>query len=215
MSGDKIRLLTPKPRSTWFTVTCILAWSAAAALAVPLGIWPAMGGVALVLGAFLLLVERPALVDQLKPNPRHVFLGGSIGCMMAGVTYLVYPPLSHTLPVIPADTARLYAAFRAPSQVVVWVLLIPVILGEEMVWRGVVQSSLVSLLGAWRGVALTAIVYALTHVALGSPVLIAAAFSCGLVWGALRAATSSLVPSLMAHLLWNILVLLWLPLDAR
>ena len=47
----------------------------------------------------------------------------------------------------------------------------------------------------------------------GSPVLVAVAFFCGLAWGTLRATTASLVPTLVAHLLWDVLVLLWLPLD--
>jgi len=50
---------------------------------------------------------------------------------------------------------------------------------------------------------------------LGSPSLVVAAFACGLVWSALRAATGSLVPTLVAHLLWDFAVLLWMPLDAR
>jgi hypothetical protein len=36
-----------------------------------------------------------------------------------------------------------------------------------------------------------------------------------MAWGALRAASASLIPSLLAHLVWDILVLLWLPLDVR
>jgi membrane protease YdiL (CAAX protease family) len=39
------------------------------------------------------------------------------------------------------------------------------------------------------------------------------AFLCGIAWGALRAASKSLLPPLVAHLVWDVLVLLWLPLD--
>ena len=56
---------------------------------------------------------------------------------------------------------------------------------------------------------------AVVQAPLGSPSLVLAALSCGLVWGALRAATASLVPTLVAHLLWDFVVLLWLPLDAH
>ena len=134
---------------------------------------------------------------------------------MAVATYLLYPLFARIVPVIATDTAQLYAAFRAPSFVVASVALVPVIVGEELVWRGVVQASLVERLGSWRGVALAAVVYALVHAPLGSPVLVAVAFFCGLAWGTLRATTSSLVPTLVAHLLWDVLVLLWLPLDTR
>ena len=81
--------------------------------------------------------------------------------------------------------------------------------------QDVVQTALVGRFGAPGGIALSACVYALAHVPLGSPVLVFAALACGLCWGALRAATSSLVPALVAHLLWDVVVLLWLPLVSR
>ena len=77
------------------------------------------------------------------------------------------------------------------------------------------QASLVRHLGAWRGVILAAVLYALVHAPLGSSVLVSVAFFCGLAWGALRATTASLVPTLVAYLLWDVLVLLGLPLDMR
>jgi membrane protease YdiL (CAAX protease family) len=69
--------------------------------------------------------------------------------------------------------------------------------------------------GPWPGVTLAALAYALAHAPAGSPLLVAIALLCGLAWGTLRATTSSLVPSLLAHLVWDVLVFLWLPLDAR
>lgn len=123
--------------------------------------------------------------------------------------------LARILPIIATDTALLYSAFRAPSPLVASVALVPVIVGEELVWRGVVQASLVRRLGIGQGVALAALAYALVHAPLGSPVLVAVALLCGLVWGTLRATTASLVPTLTAHLVWDVLVLLWLPLDSR
>jgi len=40
------------------------------------------------------------------------------------------------------------------------------------------------------------------------------ALGCGLVWSASRSITGSLVPALVAHLIWDIAVLLWRPLDS-
>ena len=55
--------------------------------------------------------------------------------------------------------------------------------------------------------------HALAHAALGSGLLLVVAFLCGIAWGALRAASKSLLPPLVAHLVWDVVVLLWLPLD--
>lgn len=215
MNGHATGAVTVKSRSTTLAFASIAAWLAAAAIAGPLGIWPAVGGAAVLLGVAVLLFDRPATTVLLRPSPSLVLLGATAGGLMAAATYLLYPAVARLVPLVATDTARLYAAFQAPSRIVASTALVPVVVGEELVWRGVVQASLVRRLGAWRGVALAAVVYALVHLPLGSPVLVAVAFSCGLAWGALRATTASLVPTLVAHLLWDMLVLLWLPLHTR
>jgi membrane protease YdiL (CAAX protease family) len=213
MNGPVTSAVPAKSRSTTLAFASVAAWLAAAAITGPLGIWPAIGGAAVALGAAVLLFDRPAATALLHPSPRLVVLGATAGGLMAAATYLLYPVLARLVPLIATDTAQLYAAFRAPSPVVASTALVPVVVGEELVWRGVVQASLVRCLGTWRGVALAAVVYALVHVPLGSPVLVAVAFCCGLAWGALRVTTASLVPTIVAHLLWDVLVLLWLPLQ--
>ena len=215
MKGDATSALSSRTRSTSLAFASMVVWVAAAASAGPLGIWRAIGGAAVALGVAVLLFDRPASTALLQPSPRLVLLGATAGGVMVAATYLLYPVLARVVPFIASDTAQLYAAFRAPSLVVASVALVPVIVGEELVWRGTVQASLVQRLGAWRGVALAALAYALVHAPLGSPVLMVVAFFCGLAWGALRATTASLVPSLVAHLLWDVLVLVWLPLDIR
>jgi membrane protease YdiL (CAAX protease family) len=215
MIGDATGILSRKSRSAALALASVVVWLAAAASTGPLGIWVTIGGTAAALGLAVLLFDRPASTALLRPSPRLVLLGAAAGAVMAVATHLLYPPLARVLPFIATDTTQLYAAFRAPSLVVASVALVPVIVGEELVWRGVVQASLVQRLGASGGVALAAVVYALVHAPLGSPVLIAVAFFCGLAWGTLRATTASLVPTLVAHLLWDVLVLLWLPLDTR
>ena len=153
------------------------------------------------------------MADAEGGRPRLAII--SLGGLMVAVTYLLYPVLARLAPFIATDTVRLYSAFRPPSLVIASVALTPVILGEELVWRGVVQTVLVRRFRAWGGVTLAAVAYALAHAPLGSPVLVIVALLCGLFWGALRATTSSLVPTLVAHLVWDFLVLLWLPLDSR
>ena len=214
MNGRGTRAETAKSRSTTLAFAAVAVWLAAAASTGPLGIWPPIGGAAVALGVAVLLLDRPASAALLQPSPRLVLLGASAGGVMAAATYASYPVLAHLVPFVATDTARLYAAFRSPSPVVASIALVPVVVGEELVWRGLVQASLVRHLGAWRGVILAAVVYALVHAPLGSPVLVAVAFFCGLAWGRLRATTASLVPTLVAHLLWDVLVLLWVPLDA-
>lgn len=194
---------------------CVGVWVAAVASAGLVGVWIANGGAAIALGTAVLVLDREASRKVLVPSLQRILVGAAVGGVMAAATYLLYPLLTRIAPFIAADTARLYAAFRAPSLAIACLAIAPVILGEELVWRGVVQSALVRRLGSSGGVALAAGVYALALAPVGSPILVLVALACGLTWGTLRAVTGSLVPTLVAHLLWDGLVLLWLPLDSR
>jgi CAAX protease family protein len=206
---------TVRPTTTSLALACVVVWLVASASAGALGIWLALGGASVALGVAIFVFDLATALRLLRPNVRLVLVGAAVGWSMAAATYLLYPVLARALPFIPTDAARLYASFRAPPLVIAALALLPVILGEELVWRGVVQTALVRRLGSWRGVTVAALAYALAHAPLGSPVLVVVALSCGIIWGALRATSASLVPSLLAHLAWDILVLLWLPLDAR
>lgn len=198
---------------TAVALVCIALWGAAAASSGRIGVWLALGGAATVLGLTAFVLDRHGFRDLLRPNARLGLLGVAAGVAMAAATHLVYPVLARLVPFIARDAAELYDAFRSPSWAVAALVLAPVILGEELVWRGAVQDAFVRRLGPAGGVFLAAGAYALALAPLGSPILVFAALLCGLSWGALRAATGSLVPPLLAHLVWDALVLLWLPLD--
>ena len=213
--SDDLGASTVRSTTTSLAVACVVVWLVASASAGALGIWLALGGASVALGVAILVFDRAASLRLLRPSVRLVLIGAAVGWSMGAATYLLYPVLARVLPFIPTDTARLYASFRAPPLVIAALALLPVILGEELVWRGVVQTALVRRLGPWRGVTVAALAYALAHAPLRSPVLVVVALSCGMAWGALRAASASLLPGLLAHLVWDILVLLWLPLDAR
>jgi membrane protease YdiL (CAAX protease family) len=160
-------------------------------------------------------VDRNRLERLLRPSAGLIAVGAAAGGAMTAVSHVLYPIVARHVPSIAAEAATLYAAFRAPSRAVATIALAPVVIGEELVWRGVVQAALVERVGRRGGVFLAAVTYALAQAALGSTLLLMVALLCGIAWGALRAASKSLLPPLVAHLVWDVLVLLWLPLDGR
>ncbi len=209
MNGDVSEGAARDAGSASLAAACVVVWVVAASTGPG-----ALGAAALALGAAVWVLDRAATRGILRPRAPLVLLGVVAGGSMAALTYLLYPILARVLPFIATDTALLYSALRAPSPVVASFALAPVVLGEELVWRGSVQSAIVRRLGSRTGVALAALAYGLAHAPLRSPVLVAVAFLCGIVWGTLRAASASLVPTLVAHLVWDVLVLLWVPLVA-
>lgn len=201
------------PANPLLALICVVVWLAAGACAELVGIWVAMGSAALALGLAVLVFDHAASRRALRPSVRLVAIGLAAGAVMSVATYLAYPLVTQLFPLVATQTAFLYAAFRVPPAFVAALVLVPVIVGEELVWRGVIQTALVARFGRVRGVILAAFGYALAVAPLGSPVLVFVAFACGLVWGALREASHSLVAPLLAHMLWDLLVLVWLPLD--
>ncbi|NQW04985.1 MAG: CPBP family intramembrane metalloprotease [Acidobacteria bacterium] len=207
-------------KSTMLAVICVVAWTAAAALSGTFGIWVAVGSVAVILGVLIAARDLSGVRSALRPTMSLVAIGLAVGGAMSAATYVLYPMVLSAVPSIASDTASLYASFRAPAAVVTWIAFVPVVIGEELVWRGVVQGAIADRLrfadrswpGMLVGVVAIAVVYALAHAPIGSPVLVLVAFGCGLVWSALRAVTGSVAPALVAHLLWDVLILMWLPL---
>jgi len=198
-----------------FALVCVATWLAAAVSAGPrgiwLGIWLAVGAASVMLGAAASLLDGASVAQQLRPTGRLLLIGAGAAVAMLAATYVLQPMLARAAPAVARETALLYAAFRGPSPVVAALALGPVVLGEELVWRGVVQAAFTRRFGQVAGVGLAATTFALAHAPIGSFYLVAVALGCGAAWGALRAITGSLVPSLVAHLIWDAVVLLAVP----
>ena len=68
--------------------------------------------------------------------------------------------------------------------------------------------------GRVAGIVVGAAIYALAHGATRNPLLLAAAFGCGLFWGWLYAATDDLVAPAVSHLAWDAMLLFAFPVIA-
>lgn len=176
--------------------------------------WFAVGGVSVLMGGYLLATNTAKCREALRPHVVPALIGAAVGITMAVATYGAYRVLLRIAPYMALDTAHLYSAFRAPSAGLSAVALTPIILGEEVVWRHVVQTALTERWGPRLGVVCAALAYAFVLLPLRSPLMLIAGVGCGLVWSTLRATTGGLVAPLVAHLVWDAVVLIWLPLDA-
>lgn len=86
-------------------------------------------------------------------------------------------------------------------------LFLPIIPGEEIVWRGAVMLPLVERWGRVVGICVAALLFAAAHVMLGTVPILLAAVALGAVWGALTIWTRSLWPALVCHLVWDLMIL--------
>jgi uncharacterized protein len=120
--------------------------------------------------------------------------------------------LRQLVPPIEEYIRSLYAVRFQTSPPVILVALFLIAPAEELFWRGFVQNRLMRRYGEWNGIVLMSVMYAAVHLWAWNPLLIAAAFFFGLFWGWCFLKFDSLVPNLISHLCWDILLFIIAPL---
>jgi hypothetical protein len=199
-------------------------WLFCFALLPPLGSWtpfaiagPALTGLALFSDADTRALLRPSFLT--------VALGLGVGLLMAALTHVAFAAVTGLVPQALTATERLFdllhvgdftPAARAG-------LIVVVATCEEVIFRGAIAGP-----PAGRDdpvlhcpgrndlsrVVPLAVVYALATATLRSEILVVSAFACAIVWSLLRVATRSLVAPIVAHVVWDLFVLVMWPLVA-
>lgn len=200
------------------------AWAVSFAVLARLGTWTpfALAGIVLAVAA-LLFGAVPA--TQLRPSPRTLGAGLAAGVLMVLLTHLAFAVVASRSPEVRSATARLFNLLNVGgfSREARAGLIAVIATCEEVLFRGALPRpddahGRRRLLGVARldivQVVIFAAGYALATVTLGSPLLVACAFACAAVWGFLRFATGSLVAPIVAHVLWDLGVLVVWPLAA-
>lgn len=193
---------------------CIAAFCVAMGLRESLNIWIGTGAAAV--ASFLLLrrLPEPPAIRVEEVTPSSVIAGLVVGTGMAIATWILYPPSAELVPAISREVPKLYALLRQPpGPLWAFPVLVLVVAAEEWVWRGLAIRIFLRRMGPTAAVVVAAVIYVLPQVAFRSPLLVVVAFLCGIVWGALRVWTRGLAAPLIAHLLWDLLVFVWFPVE--
>ncbi|WBL17275.1 MULTISPECIES: CPBP family intramembrane glutamic endopeptidase [Sutcliffiella] len=99
-----------------------------------------------------------------------------------------------------------------PKQWWHYVLLLIIIPGEEIFWRGYIQKKCMQMYTPKLAVLVASALYAVAHIWSGNVMLVAAAALSGLVWGYLYVWTKNLTVVILSHFFFNLFLLLILPL---
>jgi membrane protease YdiL (CAAX protease family) len=195
-------------------VACLLgsvAWAFAFAWGRTHGaLYASLAAVACVIVVVTLIVSREqhALWWPMTKPVHDAALGVLVGVVTLVATYVGYPLVR---PWFGDEVRALYVLAAITPQALGLTLV--VIVGEEVLWRGALTSSLLARCRPWVAIALASVVYGAAQGGSGSVLLVVAAVAFGLVWGALRVWTGGLVAPLIAHLLWTPVVLGAFPLE--
>lgn len=173
--------------------------------------WLGVGIAAALLVAAVLMTDAARIAALMRPTPRLLILGVLAAAAMIIVTDVSFSALIRWMPSLHSMSSEIYKRFVDESTTAATLaFVVPVVFAEEILWRGAFQDAFATR-PRTAGVILAAAIYAAAHAPFGSPLLVIVAFVCGIYWSALRAASGSLIPSLVAHLVWDVTLVI-LPL---
>jgi len=202
----------PGARPSWAVPAGLLATAAVYPAAFQLHtvpFWPALAALAAV---SWWAAWHPYLPVRLRPSRRLVVMGAVSGLALyalscAGAVVVRATPLWPDIEEVAGLARR-----SAPLAVAALIVVVGTSPAEEVLWRGAVLARATRRLGpGWRPVAATTGLYAAFAGLSGHPALLLAALACGAVWARQRQVTGSLVPSLVSHAVWALLLVLYLP----
>ena len=165
-------------------------------------------GITVVMGLTLvctLLLD--SVRSRLRPSMFRVVVGLVSGIGLYVATLGVIAVLPFVWPEWELSARTLYSWKAGHSTLFLASTCSMIVLAEELLWRGVVTRFLMERLGSGWGVVAGAIFYTLAHWSTFNPLLLLAAFGCGVFWGWLYAATDNLIVPFVSHLLWDVLLL--------
>ncbi|HYP77785.1 MAG TPA: CPBP family intramembrane glutamic endopeptidase [Polyangiaceae bacterium] len=210
-------------RSPSLIAVALLSWLVCFAVLAQLGTWTPFAFVGVLL--VVLALRSSALpVRQFRPSRHSLLIGVGAGVLMVILTHLSYGWLCAIFPGVRAGTSELLSllnvvGFSPPARAA---LIVVIASCEEVLFRGLLPGSArgsprpiqapqareFGAIAAWSAI------YALTTIPLRSALLVLCAFVCGTLWGTLRVATRSVLVPILAHVLWDLGVLLVWPLPS-
>ncbi|MFH0765039.1 MAG: type II CAAX endopeptidase family protein [Calditrichota bacterium] len=174
--------------------------------------WLLMVLATVVLGAWG-LVYNPGMLRTERRLVIIMICGISAAVVLYGV-FLLGKTATQWLDFQDRQLASIYQTREQAPLWLISILLIFIIApGEEIFWRGLVQSKLERSWGGGIGYLTAALLYTLVHLPSLNLMLIGAAAVCGIFWGALYRLTGSIWPGIISHSLWDAAAFVWMPLS--
>ena len=171
--------------------------------------WEKIGLSVVIVTTYSLLWQRPAIAFRVKSVV--------LGVLSAAVLYLLFFLANALAPLVlreaPAQVGGIYGLGGGTSRVLICLLLLFVTgPGEEIFWRGFLQSRMMERWGTVRGCVAATAVYVAVHLFSGNLVLVVAALLAGAFWGALYAWRRDLLLQIVSHSLWSAFIFAIVPI---
>ncbi len=191
-----------------------------ASLIVPFVMWPIVfwqlfidfwPGLAIATSILLILSLAINRGLSLRTNLHWILLGAASGFILYGFFYLGFQ-VTKGISAFSGGVISVYSLKTNRALLPIALLLIfPISPGEEAYWRGLIQKSLEGVRGQSQAWILQTIPYTLIHLFTLNPPLLITAFIGGLAWGYLYKLSGSITPSILSHIIFDLLIFAILP----
>jgi len=146
-------------------------------------------------------------------RPRSLWMGPLSAFVLYGIFWLGKEFSTALFSFASKEISNVYVSRAELSPALIGALLFLVIGPcEEIYWRGFLQRSITKSLGPKAGLFLTSGIYALVHIFTLNVMLLMAAAVCGLFWGWLYQREKSLIPVILSHSIWDLVIFVLFPL---
>lgn len=164
----------------------------------------------------LFLISYSILQEEIEdrvPFMPYILLGTISGVLLYGLFFIGNFLIDWLHLPFAKEVAQLYSRL---SPTVIWhyiVLLLIIIPGEEIFWRGFIQKRIHKTTGMTASIVITSFMYASTQFYSDTILLPVAALVSGIVWGYLYAWKRSLPLVIVSHLIFDLFLLVLYPLN--
>lgn len=166
---------------------------------------------AFTLSLFLLILYSYRSASWKKVTYNHVLIGVGSGVLLYLTFYIGKQIMLMLFPDMIASLQSLYNLI-SPKETWHYISLILIIIpGEELFWRGFVQGKM-DKTQSTSSILLATVLYASAHIYAGTFLLIVAALLAGFTWGYLYNRTRTMTVPILSHLVFDLMLLVFFPL---
>ena len=175
--------------------------------------WAGIAVAAGILSALALWTDKKYLKEIYIFKSKYIFIG-IISAIILYVIFYLGNYFSQLLFSFAGSQIESVYSNKVQANYIVISLLLLFWLGpaEEIFWRGFVQFNLNKKYGQWKGLIFASLIYALVHIWSFNFMLIMAALVCGLFWGLLFNKYKSVVPGIISHAIWDVVIFILIPI---
>lgn len=178
-----------------------------------LNFWFAMTLAAGTLTAFSLLNDKKEIKQYFNFTPRYFLVGVLAAALLYGIFYVGNITSNLLFEFSRGQVSDIHSIKDGTSKLIIGLLLLLWIgPAEEIFWRGFAQKKLARRFGDNAAMWIVIAVYAFVHIWSFNFMLFMAALICGIFWGYMYKRFNSVVPGIISHALWDVLIFVLLPI---